>query len=97
MKALLLAAILSQAPDAPVKEEAVYVFVDKGGPVPFDATCFDKPTAMRAAKRVASCEASMAEVEKKTLVSTPVLIGGIVAIVAGSFALGFATAYAAKR
>lgn len=68
-----------------------------GEVVPFSGVCMTDGKALQVGKRIASCEASMAVVETKTVVSTPVLVGGIVAIVALAFAAGAATAYAATR
>lgn len=98
MSALLVALLLSQAADAPVVDVPGRTMDLKAGEVvPFAAVCLDGAQSVRAAKRVASCEATLADAETKTLVSTPVLVGGVVAIVAVAFAAGAATAYAVKK
>lgn len=99
MSALIVALMLSQAADAPVAESEPRpaMILTAGSIVPFDGVCLDDAQTVKQAKRVASCEASMSLVETKTMVSTPVLVGGIVAIVAVAFAAGAATAYAVKK
>lgn len=97
MNAILVALLLAQAVDAPVTEPRPAMVLEAGSIVPFNATCLDDAQSIKQGKRVASCEASLAKAETKTMVSTPVLVGGIVAIVAVAFAAGAATAYAAKK
>lgn len=100
MKALILAAVLAQAADAPVLElppPGRTIEVAAGDMVPFDGVCLDGDQALRAGKRVAACEAGLKVAESKTMLSTPVLVAGVVGIVLLSFAAGAATAYAAKR
>ncbi len=97
MTALLVALLLAQAVDAPVAEPRPAIVVEAGALVPFAGVCMDDAQAVKQAKRVASCEASMAMVETKTLLSTPVLVGGVVAIVVVAFAAGAATAYAVTK
>jgi hypothetical protein len=99
VKALLLAALLAQA-DAPTLElppQGRTIEVAAGDMVPFDGVCLDGDQSLRSAKRVAACEAGLKVAESKTLISTPVLVAGIVGIVVVAFAAGAATAYAVKR
>lgn len=98
MKALLLAALLAQT-DAPLDLPPVgqTIEVTAGDMVPFDGVCLDGDQSLRAAKRVAACEAGLKAAESKTMISTPVLVAGVVGIVLLSFAAGAATAYAVKK
>lgn len=98
MKALLLAALLAQT-DAPLDLPPVgrTIEVTAGDMVPFDGVCLDGDQSLRAAKRVAACEAGLKVAESKTMISTPVLVAGVVGIVLLSFAAGAATAYAVKK
>lgn len=99
MKALLLAALLAQS-DAPLLDlppPGRTIEVTAGDMVPFDGVCLDGDQSLRAAKRVAACEAGLKVAESKTMISTPVLVAGIAGIIAVSFAAGAAVAYAAKR
>lgn len=85
----------AQAADAPTVERPA-MELKAGEPVPFDGVCMTSSKSIEVGKRIASCEASMAVVETKTVISTPVLVGGIVALVALAFAAGAATAYATR-
>lgn len=66
-------------------------------PQPPRTVCIDGATAIAAAKRIKSCEASMAVVETKTVLSTPLLVGGMVAVFVLGMAAGVATAMAARK
>ena len=99
MKALILAALLAQA-DAPLLElppPGRVMELEAGETVPFKATCLDEAQTLRAGKRVAACEAGLKVAESKTMISTPVLVAGVVGIVFVAFAAGAATAYAVKK
>lgn len=99
MKALILAALLAQA-DAPLLElppPGRVMELEAGETVPFKATCLDEAQTLRAGKRVAACEAGLKVAESKTMISTPVLVAGVVGIVIVAFAAGAATAYAVKK
>lgn len=95
MIALVLAAVLTQAADAPVLElppQGRTIEVTAGDMVPFDGVCLDSDQSLRAGKRVAACEAGLKVAESKTMISTPVLVAGVAAIVAvvgGAFAAGY--------
>ncbi len=100
MKACLVAVLCAslahaQAADAPTVERPALTF-KAGEVVPFDGVCMTDGKAIETGKRLASAEAQVAAVEGKSIVSTPVLVGGIVAIIAVAFAAGAATAYAVK-
>lgn len=102
MQALMLAVLLSQAADVPLiklDEGAVDSRVlgfTAGEVVPFDAICMDNGTAVKNAQRIVSCETTVAEAEKSFLISKPVLILGIVGLVAASLAAGVAIGAATK-
>lgn len=96
--AILLTASLAhgQAADAPTLERPAMT-LKAGEIVPFDGVYMDDAKAVSTGKRIAACEAEMAIVETKTVISTPLLVGGIAAIIAVAFAAGAATAMAVKR
>ena len=95
MKALLLAALLAQA-DAPLAERPA-MELKAGEVVPFDGVCMTSGKSLEVGKRIASCEAEVAKAHESTLISTPVLVAGVVGIVLVAFAAGAATAYAVKK
>jgi len=95
VRALLLAALLAQA-DAPLAERPA-MELKAGEVVPFDGVCLTSGKSIEVGKRIASCEAEVAKAHEGTLISTPVLVGGIVAVVVVAFAAGAATALAVKR
>ncbi len=85
MNALLIALLVAQAPDVPVVEADIRpaIEVKAGELVPFNGTCMDDARTTLTGKRIASCEASLAKAEDKsviTMIPTPVLVGGVVAI-----------------
>ena len=86
----------AQAADAPTVEPRPAMTLSAGDVVPFNATCMDDAKTLQVGKRIASCEASLAVVETKTVISTPLLVGGVVAAIVLAFAAGAATAYAVK-
>lgn len=98
--ALVASLAHAQAADAPVLEpvgERPAMELKAGEAVPFDGTCMTTGKSIEVGKRIASCEAEMAKVEEKTVLSTPVLVAGVVGLILVSFAAGAATAYAVKR
>jgi hypothetical protein len=93
VKALLLAALLTQAPDAPLLDEPGRVMeLEAGNVVPFDATCLDKHQALRTAKRVAAAEAER-DALKESHIGWPIVVGAIL----GAVALGVGAGYAAGK
>ncbi len=80
--ALLLALLLHAAPDAPLAPVRPAIVVREGDVVPFAGVCLDDAAAVATGKRLASAEAQVAALEGKTVLSTPVLVGGVVALVA---------------
>lgn len=102
MTSLVLAILLTQAVDTPLKDSTPAIprpalVVYAGMTVPYNGVLLDDAQAVHQAKRLAAAEASLAAVEGKTLISTPVLVGGLVAVVAVAFAAGAATAYAVRK
>ena len=96
MKALLLAALLAQAPDAPLAERPA-MELKAGETVPFDGVCMTSGKSIEVGKRIASCEAGLAVAESKTMISTPVLVAAIIGALAVGAAVGAGAALAAKR
>lgn len=102
MKALILAAVLAQAADAPVLElppQGRTMEFEAGETVPFKAVCLDEAQSLRAGARVASCEAGLAVAESKVMISKPVLVAGvagIVVLVGAVFAAGYVAGKVAK-
>jgi len=96
--ALVLCASLAHAEpkDAPVAERPAMT-LKAGEVVPFDAVCMTDGKTLEVGKRIASCEASLAVVETKTVISTPILVGGLVAVIVLAFAAGAAAGFAASR
>jgi hypothetical protein len=86
VNALLVTIILAQAVDAPLKDSSTETMrpameLQAGEIVPFTGICLPDALAMRVARRLASAEAQVSAVEGKTVMSTPVLVGGVVALV----------------
>lgn len=101
MNALLVALLLSQAADVPLaKFDEPLPRVDElqtGNMLPYDAICMDVATAKSNAKRIVSCEATVAKADEGFLISKPVFIGGIIGLVVVAFAAGTAVGMAAKK
>lgn len=90
MTHLLLIALLAADPlpaDAPTRPAMT---LKAGESIPFDGVCMDDVLAVRTGKRLASAEAQVSQLDGKTMVSTPLLVGGVVAVVA--LVAGFAAA-----
>jgi len=98
MKALtlLLCASLANAQpiDAPLADQPA-IIVQTGEVLAYDSVCMPGPKAIEVGKRLASAEAQVAAMKGKTVLSTPVLVGGVAALVLVSLAVGAAAAYAA--
>jgi len=102
VKALILAAVLAQATDAPVLElppQGRTMELEAGETVPFKAVCLDEAQSLRQGVRIVSCEAGLAKAESMVMISKPVLaagIAGVVAIVVAAAAAGFAAGSARR-
>lgn len=94
--AIVLCSSLALADEPPVVGDApINAFpVEAGEIVPVPGILLPRAKAFEVAQRLSACEASLEVVQTKAVVSTPVLVAGIVATVAVSFAAGVATAYA---
>ena len=101
MRALALALVASlahaQPVDAPLGEPRAAMTLKAGEVVPFDGVCMDDARAILTGKRLAGAEAQVKSVEGKTVISTPLLVAGIIAAVVVSGAVGAGVALAVKR
>lgn len=98
MKALLLAAVLAQAADAPLIKlgeplasdppESVFEMSDEGGK---SYVCMTQDAAIKTAGKVKGCEAFEAKVQENVLISRPLFVG----VVVGTLLLGAAAGLAA--
>ncbi len=98
MTSLVLALLLSQAPDAPAQPRAAIV-VQAGQLVPWDGVLMDDAMSMRTAKRLAYAEAAVAETDGKLVIPLPAVVAAVavvVAVVAGSAAAGYAAGRSGK-
>lgn len=108
MRSLILAVLLpvvafgAEPPDVPIAvvgEPLILrepMVLKAGDTVPFDGVCLNDGQAIKQGKRVAACEATLAAVETKAVISVPLLIAGIAGAIAVGFAGGFAAAKLAK-
>lgn len=99
MVALLCVSLSAYAQpiDAPVVEGRPAQAFEAGEIVPWKGVCMDDAKVLEVAKRLAYAEAVVTATEGKTIVSTPLLVSGMVAAVVVSLAIGGAVAYAAKK
>ncbi len=89
MSALLLALLLTQAPDAPVKSDEVVVVVNAGDVAPFEGVLLTTNQSTAAANRIRA-----AEHDRDSRVSLGVVVLTAALCLAGGTALGFAIAKA---
>lgn len=101
MNSLIALALMSQMaigePVVPVEDGRPAMFLSAGEPIPFDGICLDPARAMTVAKRITDAETQVALYETKFIVTKPVMVGGLVAIIVASLAIGAGVAYAAKK
>lgn len=97
MNAILLAVLLSQAVDSPLKDSTPAIprpalVLKAGDPMPWDGLALDDAQAVAQAKKGAACQAELAAAKENHLISTPQLVaaaGIIVAVVGAAFGAGY--------
>ncbi len=96
MSILLLALLLTQAPDAPLRPA---ITVKAGELVSFDGVCMTDAKAIETGKRLAYAEAVVAETDGKLVIPLPAVVAAVavvVAVVAGSAAAGYVAGRSGK-